>query len=115
MILIKEQGIQPGWKARMVGLQEQLVFATKTRIGRDEEWARIAAHGVHLWNVDRLIVRIADGMIDWDRPVVVELDGKKVYEGRVQPNLTTALRGAAERFDFEQLYWAELEVGENGR
>ena len=54
VILIKEQGIEPGWKARMVGLQERLVVTSKTRLGRSEEWGRIAPDGVHLWNVDRL-------------------------------------------------------------
>ena len=54
VILIKEQGAQPGWKARMVGLQERLVVASKTRLGRSEEWSKIAPDGVHLWNVDRL-------------------------------------------------------------
>ncbi len=38
----------------MVRLQERLVVALKTTLGRSREWRRIAPQGVHLWNADRL-------------------------------------------------------------
>jgi len=54
VLLIKEQGCRPGWKAFMVRLQERLVVSVKTIVGRSREWRRIAPRGVHLWNADRL-------------------------------------------------------------
>jgi cyclopropane fatty-acyl-phospholipid synthase-like methyltransferase len=54
VMLIKEQGRRPAWKARLVELQERLVVTAKTRIGKSREWREIAADGIYLWNVDQL-------------------------------------------------------------
>ena len=54
VLLIKEQGCSPGWKALLVRLQERLVVSAKTTLGRSDEWRNIAPDGVHLWNADRL-------------------------------------------------------------
>ncbi len=54
LLVVKEQGVRPAWKAWCVRRQERLVVGLKTSLGGSREWRRIAPDGVYLWSVDRL-------------------------------------------------------------
>ena len=58
--------------------------------------------------VTDLTIWIGDGMIDWGKPVVVKVSGRKVHEGVLKPNLFVCLAEAARTYDFDRLRWAGL-------
>ena len=61
-------------------------------------------------NLSELTVWFGDGMVDWNRSVTVELDGKEVFKGRLEPDLSVCLREAARTYDFDRLRWAGLRI-----
>jgi hypothetical protein len=73
------------------------------------------AIAVHTEHVKSLTVWIGDGMIDWDRPVTLDLDGRRVFAGALRPDLALCLAQAARTFDLDRLRWAGLRVDHNGR
>jgi hypothetical protein len=61
-------------------------------------------------HVGDLTVWIGDGMVDWERPVTLVVDGEKRWEGRLRPDLHVCLAQAARTRDFDRLRWAGLRV-----
>jgi pimeloyl-ACP methyl ester carboxylesterase len=61
-------------------------------------------------HVGELTVWVGEGMIDWRRPVTVEVDGKRVFTGMLKPDLFLCLTQAARNFDFDRLRWAGVRV-----
>ena len=57
---------------------------------------------------------LSEGMVDWQKPVALIVDGVKVWDERVHPDLNVCLRQAARTFDFDRLRWAGLRVDESG-
>lgn len=66
-------------------------------------------------NIGEMTVWIGDGMIDFDKPVRLEVDGRKVFEGLVKRDLAVCLAEAARTRDFDRLRWAGLRVAADGR
>jgi len=66
-------------------------------------------------HVADLTLWFGDGMIDWQQPVTVELDGKKIFAGRVEPDLDVCLSQAARTGDFDRLRWAGLWIDGNSQ
>lgn len=58
--------------------------------------------------VSELTIWIGDDMIDWSRPVLVKVSGRKVYEGVLTPDLYVCLSQAARTYDLQRLRWAGL-------
>lgn len=58
--------------------------------------------------VKELTVWIGDGMIDWREPVMLKVSGRKVFEGRLEPDLFVCLSQAARTWDFDRLRWVGL-------
>lgn len=65
--------------------------------------------------VKELTVWISDGMIDWERPIVLKVSGRTVFEGPVTPDVSVALAQAARTWDFDRLRWAGLRFRGGGR
>ena len=63
---------------------------------------------VYRKRINELAVWIYDGMVDWDQPITLNVNGRKVYEGPIQPDLFVCLSQAARTYDFDRLYWAGL-------
>ncbi|MCP3962375.1 MAG: hypothetical protein GY719_31415 [bacterium] len=61
-------------------------------------------------HVGELTVWLGDGMIDWQKPITVVVEGKTVFEGHVQPDPGVALAQAARTRDFDRLRWAGIKV-----
>ena len=66
-------------------------------------------------HLEELTVWLGDGMVDWSRPVRLELDGATVFEGKVERDLAVCLNEAARTRDFDRLRWAGLRVDGRGR
>jgi hypothetical protein len=63
-------------------------------------------------HVGEMTVWIGDGMVDWAKPVALEVDGRRVFEGQVARDLDLCLSEAARTRDFDRLRWAGIRVGE---
>lgn len=59
-------------------------------------------------HVGELTVWLSDGMIDWTQPLTVNVSGRQVFEGVLEPDLFVCLTQAARTRDFERLRWAGL-------
>lgn len=66
-------------------------------------------------HVGELTVWLGEGQIDWTKPVTLVRDGRKVFEGLLQPDLRVCLEEAARRHDLQRLRWAGVRVGADGR
>jgi len=65
-------------------------------------------------HVGEMTVWIGDGMVDWARPVALEVDGRRVFEGAVARDLDVCLSEAARTRDFDRLRWAGIRVAADG-
>lgn len=65
-------------------------------------------------HVQQLTVWLGDGMIDWSRPVTLDLGGRRVFSGTLQPDLALCLAQAARTFDLDRLRWAGLRLDHHG-
>ncbi|HVT43864.1 MAG TPA: alpha/beta hydrolase-fold protein [Thermoanaerobaculia bacterium] len=61
-------------------------------------------------NIGSMVVWIEEGMIDWKKPLVVEIDGRRIFEGVVAPDLHLALSEAARTGDLDRLRWARIRI-----
>ena len=61
-------------------------------------------------HVGDLTVWLGEGMVDWERPVAIEVDGRRVFEEVLRPDLGVCLAQAARGFDFARLRWAGVRV-----
>lgn len=62
--------------------------------------------------VGKLRLRLSDALLDLDQEVVVELNGKEVFRGKVERSVAAIYRSLQERLDVKSVATAELEVGE---
>lgn len=61
-------------------------------------------------HVARMIVWFGEGMIDWEQPVIVLQDGRKVADQKIQPDLLVCLTQARRTYDFDRLRWAGFDI-----
>ncbi|HKQ52546.1 MAG TPA: hypothetical protein VJT74_09265 [Pyrinomonadaceae bacterium] len=66
-------------------------------------------------HVRALVLWLGEGMIDWDAPIEVTLDGEEVFKGKVTRDLYVCLTEAARTFDFDRLRWAGLQLSKGSR
>ena len=60
-------------------------------------------------NVRRFAIRLHPAMVDFSAPVLVDVDGRRVFEKRVKPSISAALRSYELRRDWGLIYTAEVE------
>lgn len=63
---------------------------------------------VHTDRIRRFTLFLNRDLVDFSRPVVVEANGRVVFQGMVEPQLGTLLREARHRSDTRTLYPATL-------
>lgn len=65
-------------------------------------------------HVGEFVLWFGEGMIDWNRPVHVSVNGRVAYDGPLQRDLAVCLAQAARTNDFDRLRWAGLRVSKDG-
>lgn len=65
-------------------------------------------------HVAELVVWLSPELIDFAQPIEIELDGKKVFAGKLEPSLAVALAHAERKRDFERLPWAGVRIDAAG-
>jgi predicted esterase len=70
---------------------------------------------VYRKKISELTVWIGDGMLDWNQPVVLDVNGRKAFEGKLKPDLFVCLTQAARTYDFDRLRWAGLRFKSGSR
>lgn len=88
--------------------QEALARAVHGRLG--ELRGEIDGQQINVYRkkISELTVWIGDGMIDWEQPVALEVNGRKAFAGQLTPDLFVCLTQAARTYDFDRLRWAGL-------
>ena len=78
---------------------------------------KIDAQTIHLTqqHIARMILWFGEGMIDWEQPVIVFRDGRKVADRKMEPDLLVCLTQARRTYDFDRLRWVGLEIGPGRR
>jgi len=66
-------------------------------------------------HIGDLVIWFGERTIDWARPVVIEVDGAKVFDGILERNLGVCLARAAATWDFDALRWAGVRVDASGK
>jgi hypothetical protein len=61
-------------------------------------------------DVDRLIVRVSDEMLDMDKPVTITSEGKPLFNGTVARTIAVLARTLAERGDPKSIFSGEVGV-----
>lgn len=87
-------------------LQEKLAYIGGRIVGQ-----RIEVQTTH---TDLVELRLPDGLIDFDRPAVILLNGTKRLEGRVRPRITTLLELAYEDWEFQTLTPVRIMIDKDG-
>jgi pimeloyl-ACP methyl ester carboxylesterase len=70
---------------------------------------------VYRKKISELTVWIGDGMIDWNQPVLLEVNGRKAFEDKLTPDLSVCLTQAVRTYDFDRLRWAGLRFKSGAR
>jgi len=66
-------------------------------------------------HIGELVVWLGERTIDWDKPVTLEVDGTRVFQGRVAPDTGVALARARATMDFDALRFAGIRVDASGK
>jgi hypothetical protein len=61
-------------------------------------------------HIGELVVWLGEDTIDWERPVTLVVDGRRVFRGRIARDVGVALARAAAAMDFETLRFAGIRV-----
>lgn len=69
---------------------------------------------VNVKHVSDFTIWLSPELIDLKEPIEVELAGKKVFSGKVEPNLAVLLNQAERTRDFERLRWAGIRIDAAG-
>ena len=88
--------------------REALARAVRGRLGQLRGEIDGQKIKVYRKKISELTVWIGDGMIDWDQPVSLKVNGRKAFEGTLTPDLFVCLTQAARTYDFDRLRWAGL-------
>jgi pimeloyl-ACP methyl ester carboxylesterase len=61
-------------------------------------------------NVRDLTVYLHPKMVDFEKPITITVNGKKVFQGKVKPDMALILNKARTSDDRGQIYWAKLTI-----
>lgn len=73
---------------------------------------RIEVTSTHSESVE---IRLGPGMVDFGQPVVIFYNGKRRFDGQLQPSIATLLESAYADWDFQRPVYVRLLVGDAGR
>ena len=62
-----------------------------------------------------MTVWVGEGMVDWRRPITVDLAGRRVFSGMLKPDLFVCLSQVARTLDFDRLRWAGIWIDARGK
>ena len=65
---------------------------------------------VHSEQVDQLILRLGDELLDLDKVITVKANGRECFKGRVERNVDTIWRSLRQRMDRRSVASATLQV-----
>jgi len=65
--------------------------------------------------LSEITVWLSDELIDFDQPVTIVTNGRKILDERVEPDLAVCLSQAARTFDFDRLRWAGVRYKSGSR
>jgi hypothetical protein len=65
-------------------------------------------------HIGDIVIWLGERSVDWDRPVIVECDGKVVFSGKLVQDAEVALARAKATMDFERLCFAGIRVSASG-
>jgi len=92
-----------------------LARAVHSRLGELDGEIKGQEIRVHRKQITELTVWIGDGMIDWEQPVVLKVNGRKAFAGKLTPELDVCLSQAVRTYDFDRLRWAGLRFKSGSR
>jgi pimeloyl-ACP methyl ester carboxylesterase len=95
--------------------REAAARAVRGRLGELRGEVNDQEIDVYRKKISELTVWIGDGMIDWDQPVVLDVNGRKAFDGKLAPDLLVCLTQAARTYDFDRLRWAGLRFKSGSR
>lgn len=93
--------------------RDALVRMIRDRLGKLDGEHTGQSVRVNRKRVDDLTIWFGDApdmAIDWSKPVVINVSGKKVFEDRLEPDLLLCLNEARRTYDFDRLRWAAIHV-----
>ncbi|MBU0638704.1 MAG: hypothetical protein KKB50_07560 [Planctomycetes bacterium] len=88
--------------------EEALRRAIRARLGQLRGTIDGQTVDVRRKHIGELTIWFGDGMIDWEQPVTVKVSARKVFEGKLDPDLYVCLSQAARTYDLDRLRWAGL-------
>jgi hypothetical protein len=65
---------------------------------------------VNTERVRRYTLFLNDMLVDFSQPIVVKTNGKKSFEGMLEPNIETLLQETRQRADIHRLFPAKLTI-----
>ncbi|MGE0481818.1 MAG: prolyl oligopeptidase family serine peptidase [Phycisphaerae bacterium] len=93
--------------------RDAMVRMIRDRLGKLDGEHTGQSVRVNRKRVDDLTIWFGDAPdieIDWAKPVVVNVSGKKVFDDRLEPDLLLCLNEARRTYDFDRLRWAAIRV-----
>jgi hypothetical protein len=103
--LIKDPDARPDGNGHLVRLFERSAASGRVDLVRRGNTIEVTAR-----NVDAFTLLLSPDKFDLDQAVKVLVNGRSVFEGRVERNLKTLLTWAARDNDRTMLYGAELSI-----
>jgi poly(3-hydroxybutyrate) depolymerase len=96
--------------------QEALLRAIRLKLGRLEGRIDGQLVAVHSKRAKELDVLLQERLVDFDRPITIKMNGRRAYEGMVEPRVETLLEVAAEDWDFDRLFpvCVRIAIGRRG-
>lgn len=89
--------------------------AVRSRLGELRGEIKGQQIKVYRKKIRELTVWIPDGLINWDEPISLKVNGRQAFEGRLERDLFVCLSQAARIYDFDRLRWAGLRFKSGAR
>ncbi|UCG31898.1 MAG: hypothetical protein JSU68_09555 [Phycisphaerales bacterium] len=91
--------------------QEALLRAIRLKLGRLEGHVEGQLVTVRSKRAKELDVLLHETLVDFDRPIIVKMNGRRAFEGLVEPRIDTLLEVASEDWDFDRLFPVRVRIG----
>lgn len=91
--------------------QEALLRAIRLKLGRLEGCVEDQLVTVRSKRAKELDVLLHGRLVDFDRPITIKMNGRRAFEGVVEPRVETLLEVAAEDWDFDRLFPVRVRIG----
>jgi hypothetical protein len=91
--------------------QEALLRAIRLKLGRLEGRVEDQLVTVRSKRAKELDVLLHERLVDFDRPITIKMNGRRAFEGIVEPRIETLVEVAAEDWDFDRLFPVRVRIG----